>query len=114
VSAGATLEDKRVLAEAKYWERVRKARTDFPTFAEMVVKDDMGEAIEYAPMHLAWCWHLTYCWNRRLHCVILSPLRQSGKSSGFAVPLTTWLLGDGTPRLASSSSATGTPGPASG
>lgn len=89
---GEELAQLHQLAEAHYWERVKKARWHFPTYAEMVVKDQDGTPIEYSAMHLAWVDHVEYCWSRRLHAMILAPFG-SGKSSGFAVPLATFLVG---------------------
>ncbi len=70
----------------------KRARKFFHEFAPLVVKDDKGNAIEYVDMHLAWVYHLAYCWAHNLHCGILSHFG-SGKSSGFAVPLMAWMLG---------------------
>jgi hypothetical protein len=84
--------DPRVLAEALYWQRVAVARRHFPTYAEMVVKDENGDPIVFAPMHQAWADHVEWCWGHRRHAMILAPFG-SGKSSGFAVPLATFLIG---------------------
>lgn len=82
-----------VLRAYSAWQRtLRNARTDFSAFAPLVARDDKGDPIVYAPMHLAWVRHLSYCWSRGLHCAILAHFG-SGKSSGFAVPLMAWLVG---------------------
>lgn len=78
-------------ALARYWWRVARARTDFAEFAELVVKDHMGRPIRMAHMHLAWVWHLTYCWNRGLHAVVWAPFG-SGKSQ-LATGFLAWLIG---------------------
>lgn len=79
------------LAGASIYHR-RRAQKYFHEFAPMIVRDDRGDLIDYADMHLAWCYHLAYCWANDLHCAIISHFG-SGKSSGFAVPLSAWLLG---------------------
>lgn len=81
-----------ITAVASCLRGVKRARKFFHEFAPLVVKDDKGDPIEYVDMHLAWCYHLAYCWSHNLHCGILSHFG-SGKSSGFAVPLMSWLLG---------------------
>lgn len=81
-----------VKAEAKYQQRVRAARVDLATYIELCVKDQDGRLVRLHHIHLAWIWHVEYCWSRGLHAAILAPFG-SGKSSGFAVPLATWLLG---------------------
>lgn len=77
---------------ARYRWRVARARRHMSEFGPLVTLDHMGNAIEYSSIHLSWVWHLTYCWNRKLHCALLAPFGH-GKSSGFAVPLLTWLVG---------------------
>ena len=79
-------------AEASYWRRVRTAREDFVTFAELAGKDARGATLKYGVIHRAWAAHVDYCWTRGLHALILSPFG-TGKSSGFMVPLSTWLIG---------------------
>jgi len=76
----------------KHQLKVARAREHFADFAPLVTLDNLGNPIDYAPIHLAWVWHLTYCWNRGLHCVLMAPY-EHGKTSGFAVPLITWLVG---------------------
>lgn len=80
------------MAEARYQERVRAARLDLATYIELCALDSDGRPVFLSQIHLAWIWHVNYCWSRGLHAAILAPFG-SGKSSGFAVPLSTWLLG---------------------
>jgi len=80
------------LAEAMYWQRVRRARTDLATFIELCARNEDGGPIELDYMHRAWVWHLSYCWSRGKRCLIMSPFG-GGKSSALAVPLAAWLVG---------------------
>lgn len=80
------------LACAKAARRVERARRDFAVFAELVCRDEHGDAITLAPVHLAWIRHLDYCWARNLRALILAPFGH-GKTSTLAVPLVTWLVG---------------------
>lgn len=61
------------LACAKAARRVERARRDFAVFAELVCRDEHGDAITLAPVHLAWIRHLDYCWGRNLRALILAP-----------------------------------------
>lgn len=79
-------------AYSRYRSRLKAARNDFAAFGPLVAQDDRGAPIEYVPMHMAWVHHLSYCWAHGLHCCILAHFG-SGKSSGFAVPLLSWLVG---------------------
>lgn len=78
-------------AMARYWWRVARAREYFPEFAELVVKDNLGQPIRMWPHHLAWIWHVTYCWNRGMHAAIWAPFG-AGKSAIFT-SLLAWLVG---------------------
>lgn len=82
-----------VLRAFSAWRRtLRRARDDFAAFAPLVAKDDQGNPIQYVQMHRAWVHHLSYCWDRGLYCAIMAHFG-SGKSSGFAIPLVSWLVG---------------------
>lgn len=90
--AAVQREDRLRHARAKYEKRVREARTDLATYIELCAKDANGEPVELSQIHRSWIWHVDYCWSRGKHALILAPFG-SGKSSGFAVPLATWLVG---------------------
>lgn len=83
---------KVIHAEALYNKRVRTARDELATFIETCARNEAGHHINLHQMHLAWIWHVDYCWSRGLRAMILSPF-ESGKSSTLAVPLAAWLVG---------------------
>jgi hypothetical protein len=72
--------------------RIMLARTGLATFVEQCVKDDHGERLVLAPMHLAWLRHIDYCWANGYRAMILAPFG-SGKSSCLAVPLLAHSIG---------------------
>lgn len=71
----------------------RACRANLTKFVLEVARNEEGEAITLAPMHLQWHRHLDYCWSNGLRCMILAHFG-SGKSSSFAVPLISWLVGN--------------------
>lgn len=93
MGAAATSREGLLLqAEGRYQERLREARGDLATFTELCGKDENGGPIVLAQIHLAWIWHVNYCWSRGLHAGIMAPFG-SGKSSALLVPLAAWLIG---------------------
>ncbi len=79
-------------AAAKLAQRLLKARTDFTTFVEVVVRNDHGDHLDLATFHRQWITHVDYCWQRGLHCLLIAPFGH-GKTSSFAVPLIAWMMG---------------------
>ena len=78
-------------AAALMVKRMRLAQTRFDYFAEMVGRNNLGEAISLKPIHRAWIAHIEYCWARHLRALILAPMAH-GKSS-LIVPLCAWWMG---------------------
>lgn len=79
-------------AAALMVKRMRMAQTRFEYFAEMVCRNNLGHAIKLQPMHRAWIAHVDYCWQRRLHALIMAPMAH-GKSTALVVPLCAWTMG---------------------
>ena len=73
-------------------KRMRMGQSRFDYYVEMVCRDHMGNAIKLAPIHQAWIRHVNYCWERGLRALILAPFGH-GKTSSFAVPLCSWIMG---------------------
>ena len=69
-----------------------ECRTDIAKFISRCVRDDHGNLLGLAPMHLYWLQHVEWCWARGLRCMILAHFG-SGKSSALAVPLIAFMLG---------------------
>lgn len=80
------------LVKAARHQAIKEARRDFHIFGPVVVQNAEGQPIEYAPLHRAWIAHVNYAWSRGMHAGIFSHFG-SGKSSGFAVPLLSYLIG---------------------
>lgn len=79
-------------AVGRLLQRLRASRTDFPTFLETAVRDKNGRVLDLAPFHRQWIAHVEYCWARGLKAILIAPFAH-GKTSSFAVPLMTWVLG---------------------
>lgn len=86
-------QEEQALALAKIQQRIEDAREDLATFISVCGRNEDGGQLELHDMHAAWIWHLNYCWSHGKRAGILAPFG-SGKSSGFAVPLVTWMLGN--------------------
>jgi len=93
MSAPAVGPDWGRMIEARRQLVLKAARERFHRFGPTVVRDAAeGKPIEYSHLHLAWIAHVSYAWSRGLHAGIFSHFG-SGKSSGFGVPLITYLVG---------------------
>jgi hypothetical protein len=79
-------------AIARRYERRQSAKENFTEFARTIGVNAQGERLSIVPMHVAWHQHVNYCWSNGLHAGVMAHFG-SGKSSSFAVPLVSWLLG---------------------
>jgi len=69
-----------------------QARKDLNSFVQCVLKDNRGELVEQAEIHIAWHEHIVYCWERGVHPVILAPWGH-GKSTQIVIGLPLYWLG---------------------
>lgn len=66
----------------------QRIRTDFVEFAQTILRDDTGNRITLAPIHIAWIAHAQYSWARGKGCVI-NAMMAHGKTQivGVGMPL---------------------------
>jgi hypothetical protein len=69
-----------------------EARKDLNSFVQNVLKDEKGQLVEQAEIHIAWHQHITYCWDRGLNPVILAPWGH-GKSTQVVIGMPLYWLG---------------------
>jgi len=91
VPAVALVDPDRVVWAARQ-KLLLGARNDFHKFGPAVVRNDQGEPIRYAPIHLWWIAHINYAWSRGKHAGIFAPFGH-GKSSALSCPLLAYLVG---------------------
>lgn len=83
-------------AMAKAITRIKRAHDDPVAFMEYLGRNNEGQAIRLAEIHLQWLRHIDYCWARHLRAIILAPFGH-GKST-VVVPYISWLIGQDTNR----------------
>lgn len=69
-----------------------RAREDFQTFAELVLRDDEGGRVRMEPFHLLMLRWLEWCFAQGKYCLLLAP-RGHAKTTYFVVGYILWRLG---------------------
>lgn len=93
MTSALALTPDQLSAWAALERRNQTCRRNLTEFVREAARNEEGEPIHLAPMHLAWHRHLDYCWSNGLRCMIMAHFG-SGKSSSFAVPVIAWLVGN--------------------